>query len=119
MAILANELEELCKAIDHALPNKPDPEISVGLAQVDDGESELTIVRRNTLLCELFQQLSAFDSVVEETLIQLQRLPLSEDMGKAIQKIADKVSLYDFEAAAIELNQFAQGIGLELEPLHH
>ncbi len=118
LAILANELEELCTAIDDALPNKPDPEISVGVAQVDDGESARTIVRQNKLLCELFQQLSAFDSVVEETLIQLQQLPLPENVAEAIQKIADKVSLYDFEAAAIELNQFAQGIGLELEPLH-
>ena len=107
----ATILGEICAAIDHTLPaSKPD-----AAPQYAETETEQTINERNALFQEASRQLAVFDAAVEHTMASLQKLQLSHDMTKVVEKIAEKVANYDFEGAAEELQQCIRHFGIDLE----
>ena len=107
----AEELVTICAQLDQALPQEPHK----AEPQIVTEESQTAIEQRNTLLRTVFQQLSIFDTAVEQTLSTLQQNPGSKELHGWLKEIEQHVSLYDYEGAVTTLQKCADAIHVTLE----
>ncbi|MEO5377088.1 MAG: PAS domain S-box protein [Magnetococcus sp. DMHC-6] len=105
-------LDKICADIDALLP-KPNSEKLPTPSQTE--ETDEIIVQRNTLFCNLAQQLECFDTESENTLGSLKSLPMSREMSVMVENISEKIAKYDFIGAAEELKQGFQQFDIQIE----
>lgn len=108
---MGTELDHVCANIKKAVPeSKPEKTIFLNISE----ETEQTILERNALILQGYQQSTTFDASVENTLASLTKLPIPSEIEDELKKIIEKVNLYDFDGAAELLAQCATNLGLKL-----
>ncbi|MEO5340102.1 MAG: PAS domain S-box protein [Magnetococcus sp. MYC-9] len=106
----SDALAALCTALEEVLP-RLSPQ---SCATIRTEASAEEIAQRDALLIHAFQQLSEYDTAVEETVAALRTDHLTQTMLGWIIAMEKQIARYDFEGAMATLQQCANTLEIDL-----
>ncbi|MBF0158705.1 MAG: response regulator [Magnetococcales bacterium] len=113
LAGVSAQLQQVCQAIDRALPTTTMPAVpdrDESQAEMEDKSAE-----RSALLRQMARQLAIFDAEVDDTMESLHRISTtSRTWLDWIGKMEQLLAAYDFDAAMDCLTQFAHSMNIDL-----